>query len=157
MAKITKADLVKFAIHKVQKMSVKELNDFLKLKEQKEIPEDFVFDLSYFCHSYNNTDNGTEAGGGELYRRAIVYIKTTKYSIKDLEITVKWFVPSSYVDGNVKEERPYIYQLTAKDIDYILKLGKARDYFESLFNIKHTLSHKNELPYTHIPQKWGGK
>lgn len=144
MGKFKKEDLVKLALAKINKMKVKELEDFLGLTDQLKI-KDFKIDLSYSCYCYNNTDFGRISGGGELYKRATVNIKNQEFNPLELEISVKYLVPSGYLDGSTKID-PVSYILKDKDL-LGMKHHGVRIYLEALFKIPYRLEHENFVPY----------
>lgn len=158
---MNKEELRKCAHVKINKMKVSELKEFLginqpvlKLVQEKivpaENPEPFNIDLYFSTQSYNNTQGGRNSGGGDLYTRARVHIKNQEFNNRELEISVKWLVPSGYGDGNISTE-PIQYMLTDKDI-FGMKEQGTRDYLKALFQIPYTLHHRTEIPYT-IPVK----
>lgn len=146
-----KDDLIKLAHAKIKNMKVSELKEFIGLnKPLVVIPETYKIDISFSVQSYNNSNSGRNSSGGDLYKRATVRIKNQEINVKELEISVGWFVPSGYGDGNIKTE-PVQYILTDKDILGIKEHG-TRNYLRALFSIQYTLNHNTQLPYT-LPKK----
>ena len=149
MGKFKKENLVNMAINKINQMKVKELEAFLGLTgtlKVDDLKKDFKLEINYSCHCYNNTSFGRISGGGELYRRAIVTIRNQEFNPLELEISVRYLVPSGYGDGNTKID-PVSYILKDKDLLGMKRHG-SRLYLESLFKIPYRLEHEDSIPYT---------
>ena len=146
-----KDELIKLAHTKIRNMKVSELKEFVGLnKPLVVIPETYRINVSFSVHSYNNINGGRNSSGGDLYKRAVVRITNQEINVKELEISVKWFVPSGFGDGNIRTD-PVQYILTDKDILGIKEHG-TRDYLRALFSIQYNLNHNTQLPYT-LPKK----
>ncbi len=141
-----KEDLQTLAITKVKKMNKIELEKFLGITMKVEVPEDFKIDISYIVNGYNNSSFGRPAAGGDIYKRAIVKIKNQEFNPKELEISVQYFVPSGWGDGNKKVEAVQ-YILNEADL-----LGSKdhglREYLRAKFKIPTILNREDEIPYT---------
>lgn len=150
--KMGKEELQRLAHFKINKMKVSELKEFLgvdrpliKLLPNK-IPETFKIDVQYVVQSYNNSNSGRNSSGGALYNRAHVCIKNQDFNSRELEISVRWFVPSGFGDGNISTEN-VSFMLNDKDLIGMNDHG-VRDYLKALFQIPYVLQHNKEIPYT---------
>lgn len=152
LGKMNKTELVNLAIAKVKKLKISELKEFIGInKPIVKIPETFSIDVSYAVNSYNNTSQGRNSGGGELYKRAVVTIKNQEFNNRELSVMVKWFVPSGYGDGNVSTE-PAQYILCDKDLLGMQEHG-VRDFLKALFQIPYTLQWNKQIPYSFPTRK----
>lgn len=150
--KMNKTELVDLAIAKVKKLKISELKEFIGInKPIVKIPETFSIDVSYVVNSYNNTSQGRNSGGGALYKRATVTIKNQEFNNRELSITVKWFVPSGYGDGDMFTE-PAQYILSDKDLLGMQEHG-VRDFLKALFQIPYTLQWNKQIPYSFPTRK----
>lgn len=148
---LNKKDLQDLAFAKVRKMKISELKKFIGIGQPLVvIPEDFRIDVSFSVNSWNNTSSGRSSGGGNIYKRAIVRIINQEINNRELEISVKWLVPSGFGDGNIDTE-PVQYILTDADFVGIKEYG-TRDFLRALFQIPYALQHDTQLPYR-IPSK----
>lgn len=144
-----KDELQALAILKVKKMTKQDLEKFLGITMPIEVPEAFKIDITYTVNGYNNANFGIPSAGGEIYKRAAVRVKNQDINPKELEISVQYYVPSGYGDGNMKVEAVQ-YILTDGDLLGIKDHG-LRDYLRAKFKIPTILSKKSEIPYV-IPR-----
>ena len=73
-------------------------------------------------------------------------IKNQDFNSRELEISVRWFVPSGFGDGNISTEK-VSFMLNDKDLIGMNDHG-VRDYLKALFQIPYVLQHNKEIPYT---------
>lgn len=153
--KMGKEELQRLAHFKINKMKVSELKEFLGVDQPlikllpNKIPETFKIDIQFAVQSYNNSNCGRNSSGGELYKRALILIKNQDFNSRELEISVRWFVPSGFGDGNISTEK-VSFILNDKDLIGMNDHG-VRDYLKALFKIPYVLQHNKEIPYT-LPQ-----
>ena len=129
---------------KIELMQSSALKKFLGIVDEDEKLENFKIKMSYYSFSYNNSQMGAQADGGERYRRTVTVFENQPSNWREINISVKYYVPSGYGDGN-KNEILSSYMLTNDDIAEIKKDG-ARVFFVSKFNIKNDLDTKNDCP-----------
>ena len=148
---MNKKDLQDLAFTKVRKMKISELKIFIGIGQPLVVvPEVFRIDGSFSVNSWNNTSSGRNSGGGNVYKRAVVRIINQEINNRELEISVKWFVPSGFGDGNIRTESVQ-YILTDADLVGIKEYG-TRDFLKAIFQIPYALQHDTQLPYT-LPKK----
>lgn len=148
---MNKKDLQDLAFTKVRKMKISELKKFIGIGQPLVVvPEVFRIDISFSVNSWNNTSSERNSGGGNVYKRAVVRIINQEINNRELEISVKWFVPSGFGDGNIRTDSVQ-YILTDADFVGIKEYG-TRDFLRALFQIPYYLQHDTQLPYR-IPSK----
>ena len=148
---MNKKDLQDLAFTKVRKMKISELKKFIGIGQPLVVvPEVFRIDISFSVNSWNNTSSGRNSGWGNVYKRAVVRIINQEINNRELEISVKWFVPSGFGDGNIRTDSVQ-YILTDADFVGIKEYG-TRDFLRALFQIPYYLQHDTQLPYR-IPSK----
>lgn len=148
---MNKKDLQDLAFAKVRKMKISELKKFIGIGQPLVVvPEVFRIDGSFSINSWNNTSSGRSSGGGNIYKRAVVRIINQEINNRELEISVKWFVPSGFEDGNIDTE-PVQYILTDVDLVGIKEYG-TRDFLKAIFQIPYALQYDTQPPYT-LPKK----
>lgn len=104
--------------------------------------------LDYRILGYNNAYLGDKSKGGEKYKRCILTLVNSELAPREMQIKLKWLVPSGFGDGNAKfGSLNESYILTDHDIIQIKKLGSARDYLKEILSIPDELESKNEKPY----------
>lgn len=104
--------------------------------------------LDYRILGYNNAYLGDKSKGGEKYKRCILTLVNSELAPREMQIKLKWLVPSGFGDGNAKfSSLNESYILTDHDIIQIKKLGSARDYLKEILSIPDELESKNEKPY----------
>lgn len=104
--------------------------------------------LDYRILGYNNAYLGDKSKGGERYKRCILTLVNSELAPREMQIKLKWLVPSGFGDGDAKfDSLNESYILTDHDIIQIKKLGSARDYLKEILNIPDELESKNEKPY----------
>lgn len=148
---MNKKDLQDLAFTKVRKMKISELKKFIGIGQPLVVvPEVFRIDISFSVNSWNNTSSGRNSGGGNVYKRAVVRIINQEINNRELEISVKWFVPSGFGDGNIRTDS---VQYILTDVDFVgIKEYGTRDFLRALFQIPYYLQHDTQLPYR-IPSK----
>ena len=152
MAENTELNKLKaLAISKIELMQASALKKFLGIVDADEKLENFKIRMSFYSFSYNNTDLGKKASGGDRYRRTVTIFENQPSNWREINITVKYYVPSGYCDGN-KNEILSSYMLTNDDIAEIKKDG-SRVFFVSKFNIKNDLESKNDCPINLLNSK----
>ena len=129
---------------KIELMQSSALKKFLGIVDEDEKLENFKIRMSFYSFSYNNSQMGAQADGGERYRRTVTVFENQPSNYREINISVKYYVPSGYGDGN-KNEILSSYMLTNDDIAEIKKDG-SRVFFVSKFNIKNDLDTKNDCP-----------
>ena len=145
MAENTELNKLKaLAISKIELMQASALKKFLGIVDEDEELENFKIKMSYYSFSYNNSNLGRQEDGGERYRRTVTIFENQPSNWREINITVKYYVPSGYCDGN-KNKILSSYMLTNDDIAEIKKDG-SRVFFVSKFNIKNDLDTKNDCP-----------
>ena len=104
--------------------------------------------LDYRILGYNNAYLGDKAKGGDRYKRCILTLVNSELAPREMQIKLKWLVPSGFGDGDFHPEwENETYILTDHDIIQIKKSGSARNYLKALLNIPDELSNKYEKPY----------
>ena len=104
--------------------------------------------LDYRILGYNNAYLGDKSKGGERYKRCILTLVNSELAPREMQIKLKWLVPSGFGDGDAKfGSLNESYILTDHDIIQIKKLGSARDYLKEILSIPDELESKNEKPY----------
>ena len=104
--------------------------------------------LDYRILGYNNAYLGDKSKGGEKYKRCILTLVNSELAPREMQIKLKWLVPSGFGDGDAKyDSLNESYILTDHDITQIKKLGSARDYLKEILSIPDELESKNEKPY----------
>ena len=145
MVENTELDKLKeLAKSKIELMQSSALKKFLGIVDEDEELENFKIKMDYYSFSYNNSQMGAQADGGERYRRTVTVFENQPSNWREINISVKYYVPSGYGDGN-KNEILSSYMLTNDDIAEIKKDG-SRVFFVSKFNIKNDLDTKNDCP-----------
>ena len=152
MAENTELNKLKaLAISKIELMQASALKKFLGIVDEDEELENFKIKMDYYSFSYNNSNLGRQEDGGERYRRTVTVFENQPSNWREINITVKYYVPSGYGDGN-KNEILSSYMLTNDDIAEIKKDG-SRVFFVSKFNIKNDLESKNDCPINLLNSK----
>lgn len=152
MAENTELNKLKaLAISKIELMQASALKKFLGIVDEDEELENFKIKMDYYSFSYNNSNLGRQEDGGERYRRTVTIFENQPSNWREINITVKYYVPSGYGDGN-KNEILSSYMLTNDDIAEIKKDG-SRVFFVSKFNIKNDLESKYDCPINLLNSK----
>ena len=147
MVENTELDKLKeLAKSKIELMQSSALKKFLGIVDEDEELENFKIKMDYYSFSYNNSQMGAQADGGERYRRTLTLFENQPSNWREINISVKYYFPSGYGDGS-KNEIISSYMLTNDDIAEIKKDG-SRVFFVSKFNIKNDLDTKNDCPIT---------
>ena len=128
---------------KIDIMKASALKKFLGIVDEEEL-KDFKIKHEFYSFSYNNSQMGAQADGGERYRRTKTYFENQSSNWREINIEVKYYVPSGYGDGN-KDSIISSYILTDEDIAEIRKNG-SRIFFVTKFDIKNDLDSKNDVP-----------
>ena len=139
-------DLAKLRVaakSKIDVMKASALKKFLGIVDEEEL-KDFKIKHEFYSFSYNNSQMGAQADGGERYIRTKTYFENQSSNWREINIEVKYYVPSGYGDGNT-DVILSSYMLTDEDIAE-MKTNGSRIFFVTKFNIKHDLDSKKDVP-----------